>query len=47
MISIVTHFPKPPDHYKSLLRDVTELPHCTIEIIPCESEPCISVRDGA
>jgi cation diffusion facilitator family transporter len=43
MISIVTHFPKSPKHYKSLLRDVVELPHCTIEVIPCDSEPCIPI----
>jgi cation diffusion facilitator family transporter len=45
MISVVTHFPKPPDHYKALLRDVVELPHCTVEVIQCESEPCIPIDD--
>ena len=41
IISIVTHFPKAPDHYKELLTPFKELAHITIEVNPCESEPCI------
>ena len=40
-ISIVTHFPKNPEHYKNLLRDFRELSHVTIEVNHCEEEPCI------
>jgi len=32
IISIVTHSPKPPDHYKKLLSDFEELAHITVEI---------------
>jgi cation diffusion facilitator family transporter len=41
IISIVTHFPKAPDHYKKLLGSFTELAHITIEVNHCESEPCV------
>jgi len=41
IISIVTHFPKPPDHYKKLLTQFKELAHITIEVNQCESEPCL------
>ena len=41
IISIVTHFPKPPDHYKKLLTPFKELAHITIEVNRCESEPCV------
>lgn len=40
-ISIVTHFPKNPEHYKKLLSDYRELSHVTIEVNHCEEEPCI------
>jgi Co/Zn/Cd efflux system component len=41
IVSIVTHFPKSPDHYKKLLADYDEIAHVTVEVNPCESEPCI------
>ena len=41
IISIVTHFPKPPDHYKKLLTPFKELAHITIEVNQCDSEPCL------
>jgi cation diffusion facilitator family transporter len=41
IISIVTHYPKPPDHYKRLLSTFKELAHITIEVNLCESEPCV------
>jgi cation diffusion facilitator family transporter len=41
IVSIVTHFPKSPDHYKKLLADYDEIAHITVEVNPCESEPCI------
>jgi cation diffusion facilitator family transporter len=40
IISIVTHFPKSPDHYKKLLADYDEITHVTVEVNPCGSEPC-------
>jgi cation diffusion facilitator family transporter len=41
VISVVTHFPKDPGHYKDLLRDFTELNHITVEVHTCRSEPCL------
>lgn len=41
VISVVTHFPKTPDHYKNLLKDLDELSHVTLEINPCFDPPCI------
>jgi cation diffusion facilitator family transporter len=41
IISIVTHFPKPPDHYKKLLFGFEELAHVTIEVNRCDSDPCL------
>lgn len=41
IISLVTHFPKPVEHYKELLKDVHNLSHITVEINQCMSEPCI------
>lgn len=41
IIAVVTHFPRPPEHYKSLIRDIEKLRHVTVEVIPCDSEPCI------
>ena len=41
IVSIVTHFPRPPAHYKQLLTDLPEVEHVTVEVIPCEGEPCV------
>jgi len=38
IISIVTHFPKPPDHYKKLLADHHEMAHITVEVNPCGTD---------
>jgi cation diffusion facilitator family transporter len=38
IISLVTHSPRPPQHYKSLLPDLQHLSHVTIEVNPCEGE---------
>ncbi|OGR20822.1 MAG: cation transporter [Desulfobacula sp. RIFOXYA12_FULL_46_16] len=43
VISIVTHYPKPPEHYKRLLEDLKQLDHITIEINPCLEPPCLPV----
>lgn len=40
IISIVTHYPKSPDHYKKLLSDYNEMAHVTVEVNPCEGDPC-------
>jgi cation diffusion facilitator family transporter len=41
IIAIVTHFPKSPTYYKKLLSAYDEIKHVTVEVIKCESEPCI------
>ncbi|MBT8331813.1 MAG: CDF family Co(II)/Ni(II) efflux transporter DmeF [Deltaproteobacteria bacterium] len=40
IVSIVTHYPKSPEHYKKLLADYDEIVHVTVEVNPCESDPC-------
>ena len=42
IISIVTHYPRPADHYRSLLTSLPELAHVTIEVIACEDEACLA-----
>jgi cation diffusion facilitator family transporter len=41
ILTVVTHFPKAPDHYKSLLKDLVGDAHITIEVQECAGEPCI------
>lgn len=41
IVSIVTHHPKSPDHYKKLLADYDEIVHVTVEVNPCEGDPCL------
>jgi len=40
ILSIVTHHPRPPEHYKNLLSDFEEVEHVTVEVIGCEGESC-------
>ncbi len=46
IITVVTHFPKPPDHYKKFISDFLGNAHITVEVQKCESEPCL-VNTGA
>lgn len=41
IITIVTHFPKPPDYYKALLKDFIGDAHVTVEVQYCDTEPCL------
>ena len=41
IVSIVTHYPNSPDYYKNLLAAYDEIAHVTVEVNPCDSEPCI------
>lgn len=43
IMSIVTHYPRPPEHYKELLRDFNDIDHLTIEVNHCANDPCIPV----
>lgn len=42
IVSIVTHYPKQPSHYKALIKNLKNLDHITIEIHAPLSEPCIA-----
>lgn len=44
IISLVTHFPKPSDHYKGLLKEIPDLSHITVEVHQCLGEPCLSPK---
>ncbi|UCD49615.1 MAG: CDF family Co(II)/Ni(II) efflux transporter DmeF [Phycisphaerales bacterium] len=44
VISIVTHYPQSADRYKQLIADQANLAHVTVEVIHCESEPCLPVE---
>ena len=41
IVSIVTHYPKSPDHYKNLLEGYDEISHVTVEVNSCDSDPCL------
>ena len=45
IISIVTHFPKSPEHYKKLLADYDEIAHVTVEVNSAESDPCLAGQE--
>ncbi|WP_017670869.1 CDF family Co(II)/Ni(II) efflux transporter DmeF [Blastomonas sp. AAP53] len=40
IVSLATHNPRPPGHYRALLGDIANLSHCTFEIIPCDDRRC-------
>ena len=40
IISIVTHQPRDPEHYKGLLHEVDHLTHLTVEVNRCRDEAC-------
>lgn len=35
IVSVVTHHPRPPAHYKALLAPIGSLSHVTVEVVPC------------
>ena len=43
MISLVTHYPQPPEYYKNLIKHIPSLVHVLIEVNPCQGEPCLQV----
>jgi cation diffusion facilitator family transporter len=42
IVSIVTHFPKPPEYYKELLAGFEELEHVTVEVNEVGGDPCLT-----
>ncbi|NJK78562.1 MAG: CDF family Co(II)/Ni(II) efflux transporter DmeF [Chloroflexaceae bacterium] len=47
IITVVTHYPQPPEHYKKLLHAVPDLAHISVEVQPCTSEPCLPLTPSA
>uniref|UniRef100_UPI004056FF6D CDF family Co(II)/Ni(II) efflux transporter DmeF n=1 Tax=Candidatus Electronema sp. TaxID=2698783 RepID=UPI004056FF6D len=47
IIAVVTHYPKPPEHYKELLRQFHSLSHVTVEVNACKGPPCIPEKSKA
>jgi cation diffusion facilitator family transporter len=43
IITVVTHYPKPPEHYRALVSDIDRLAHVTVEVHAAASEPCVEV----
>ena len=41
IISLVTHHPRDPQHYKTLLSHVPHLGHLTVEVNQCSEESCL------
>jgi cation diffusion facilitator family transporter len=46
IVSLVTHDPRPTEHYRSLLGEFDWLSHVTIEVNECRDEPCATPADG-
>ncbi|MGD2207668.1 MAG: CDF family Co(II)/Ni(II) efflux transporter DmeF [Anaerolineae bacterium] len=42
VLSVVTHFPKRPEHYKELLAEF-DVVHVTVEVNPCGGDPCLAL----
>lgn len=41
IVSLVSHYPQPPQHYRSLLAHRPRLVHITVEVNACGGEPCL------
>jgi cation diffusion facilitator family transporter len=46
IITLLTHDPRPPDHYKSLLSKYQELSHVTVEVHGYPGESCLNEKEG-
>jgi cation diffusion facilitator family transporter len=44
IVSLVTHFPRPIEHYKALLGNVPGLSHVTVEVNHCPEQPCVAAE---
>jgi len=40
-VSVVTHNPRPAEHYKALLGAIPEVRHSTVEVLACDGESCL------
>lgn len=41
IISLVTHEPRDPEHYKTLIEHIHSLGHVTVEVNACEGDSCV------
>ena len=41
IVSLVTHYPQSPEHYKGLLGAIPDLVHVTVEVCECHDDPCL------
>jgi len=46
IISIVTHYPQPPEYYKNLLKDIPLLSHVIVEVNHCDGENCLELNNN-
>ncbi len=46
IVSVVTHQPRPVDHYRALLAHQKDLAHLTVEVHACPGETCIHPETG-
>lgn len=46
-VSLVTHFPQNPEHYKSLLCHIPSLAHVIVEVNHCIGEPCTQLHTAS
>ncbi|OAN54582.1 cation transporter [Paramagnetospirillum marisnigri] len=44
IVTVVTHYPRPPEHYKALLAAIPDLHHVTVEVRTHGGEPCLPVN---
>lgn len=47
IVSVVSHEPKEPAHYRSLLKSFSDLAHVTVEVHPCHSGPSAPPRQAS
>lgn len=45
-VSITTHYPRPPEHYRALLATVPDVQHTTIEVVGRTDEPCVPLEEA-
>jgi cation diffusion facilitator family transporter len=46
-ISLVTHYPQAPEHYKRLLNPISSISHVLVEVNPCHGEPCVALKSNS
>ena len=40
-LSLITHYPQAPEHYKKLLAHIPQLAHVVVEVNQCHGQPCM------